>query len=366
MAGPAPGVARPGARVRGAAPGGRGAGRDPRVPTLRAPYVHHPGAAARARAGGAAACGRHAAGPGPGRRSPGTGAGRSGARARVPALAARRGSAGHDAGGEPRRGGPAPSRAAASGGRPAVGVAAARAPRGGRRRVVWGTRPARLGRRGAAAGDGGHPEPPARLAPDRAQAALLDRERGGGEVRDRRVEHLHRADPHPDRGAGAARKPVAAGELRRVAAGAPARGHADGLVAGGAARRDDGPVQEVREGAAGAEAGGAGVRAPGAWGYDRGSGGYAGPVDGPGSQPRTLLEAASSSLFNAASFPTTYSNSFTGSDTVPPVSAMRIGWKTFPAATPRSSAWDRKTFSNVSGVHSAVFRTSRVACSDVL
>src|SRR5437867_3070428 len=182
MAGPAPWVTRPVARLRGAAPRRRGAGRDHHVPTLRAPYVHQPRAAARARGGG------------------------------------------------------------------------------------------------AAAGDGGHAEPPARLAPDRAQAALVDRERGGGEVWDRRVEHLHRADPHPDRGVGAAREPVAAGELRRVAAGAPARRHAGGPVAGGAPRRDDGPVQEVREGAAGAETGGAGVRAPGAWGYDRGSGGYAGPV----------------------------------------------------------------------------------------
>src|SRR5207245_862771 len=219
-----------------------------------------------------------AAGGGPRGRPPAPGGGRSRARARVPAVAARRGPAGHDARGEPRRGGPTPGRAAASGGRPAVGVAAARAPRGGGGRLVRGTRPARLGRRGAAAGDGGHPEPPARLAPDRAQAALLDRERGGGEVRDRRVEHLHRADPHPDRGAGAARKPVAAGQLRRLAAGAPARGHADGPVAGRAPRRGGGPCQGRRDGAAGAEAGGAGVRTPGAWGYDQGSGGYAGSV----------------------------------------------------------------------------------------
>src|SRR5438128_11884119 len=349
MAGPAPWVTRPVARLRGAARGPRGAGRDDLLPSLRAPHVHQPRAAAPARAGGADALGRHAAGRGPGGRSPAPGAGRGGARARVPALAARRGSAGHDARGEPRRGGPAPSRAAASGGRPAVGVAAARAPRGGRRRVVWGTRPARLGRRGAAAGDGGHPEPPARLAPDRAQAALLDRERGGGEVRDRRVEHLHRADPHPDRGAGAAREPVAAGELRRVAAGAPARRHAGGPVAGGAPRRDDGPVQEVREGAAGAETGGAGRAEAGERGYGAGY-----PL------------AAASSRCSAAFFPTTYSSSFTGSDTVPPVSATRIGWKTLPAATPRCSARDRNTCSSVSGFHSAVFKTSRLAWSDAL
>src|SRR6058998_1644658 len=73
MAGPAPWVTRPVARLRGAAPRRRGAGRDHHVPTLRAPYVHQPRAAARARAGGAAARGRHAAGPGPGRRSPALG-----------------------------------------------------------------------------------------------------------------------------------------------------------------------------------------------------------------------------------------------------------------------------------------------------
>src|SRR5438128_2226320 len=86
MAGPAPWVTRPVARLRGAAPRRRGAGRDHHVPTLRAPYVHQPRAAARARAGGAAARGRHAAGPGPGRRSPAPGARRGDARARVPAL----------------------------------------------------------------------------------------------------------------------------------------------------------------------------------------------------------------------------------------------------------------------------------------
>src|SRR5712691_5306868 len=278
MAGPAPWVTRPVARRRGAAPRPRGAGRDDLVPSLRAPHVHQPRAAARARAGGAAARRRHAAGPGPGWRSAAPGARRSGARTRVPALAARRGPAVPAARSEPRRGRPALDHAAASGGRPAVGVAAARAPRGGGGRLVRGARSARLGRGGAAAGDGGHTEPPARLAPDHAPAALMDRQRGGGEVRDRRVEHLHRADPDPDRGAGAAREPVAAGELRRVAAGAPARRHAGGPVAGGAPRRDDGPVQEVREGAAGAEAGGAGVRTPRAWGYDQGSGGYVGPV----------------------------------------------------------------------------------------
>src|SRR5438309_6267663 len=278
MAGSAPWVTRTVARFRGAAPRPRGPGRDYYVPSLRAPHVHQPRAAARARAGGAAARRRHAAGPGPGWRPPAPGARRDGARARVPAIASRRGPAGYDARGEPRRGRGAFDHAAAGGGRPVVGVAAARAARGGGRRVVRGARSARLGRGGAVAGDGGHPEPPARLAPDRAQAAVLDRERGGGEVRDRRVEHLHRADPDPDRGVGAAREPVAAGELRRVAAGAPARRHAGGPVAGGAPRRDDGPVQEVREGAAGAEAGGAGVRTPRAWGHDQGSRGYASPV----------------------------------------------------------------------------------------
>src|SRR5439155_23071876 len=134
-----------------------------------------------------------------------------------------------------------------------------------------------------------------------------------------------------------------------VAAGAPAGGHADGSVAGGAPRRDDGPVQEVREGAAGAEAGGAGRAETGERGY-----GESYPL------------AAASNRFSAASFPTTYNSWFTGSDTVPPVSAMRIGWKTFPAATPRSSARDRKTCSSVSGFHSAVFRTSRLVWSDVL
>src|SRR2546426_1877240 len=278
MAGPAPWVTRSVARLRGAARGPRGAGRDDLVSSLRAPHVHQPRAAARARAGGAAARGRHAAGPGPGRRSPAPGARRGDARARVPALAARRGPPGHDPRGEPGRGRPAFDHAAAAGGRPAVGVAAARPPRGGGGRLVRGARSARLGRGGAAAGDGGHAEPPARLAPDRAPPTLVDRQRGGGEVRHRWVEHLHRADPDSDRGAGAAREPVAAGELRRVAAGAPARRHAGGPVAGGAPCRDDGPVQEVREGAAGAEAGGAGVRAPRAWGYDQGPGGYAGPV----------------------------------------------------------------------------------------
>src|SRR5207245_1763368 len=248
IAGPAPWVTRPVARLRGAAPRRRGAGRDHHVPTLRAPYVHQPRAAARARAGGAAARGRHAAGPGPGRRSPAPGARRGDARARVPALAARRGPPGHDPRGEPGRGRPAFDHAAAAGGRPAVGVAAARPPRGGGGRLVRGARSARLGRGGTAAGDGGHPEPPARLAPDRAQAALLDRERGRGEVRDRRVEHLKRADPAPDR----------------------------------------------------------------------------------------------------------------------PVSATRIGWKTLPAATPRCCARDRKTCSSVSGFHSAVFKTSRLAWSDAL
>src|SRR5438445_8340150 len=181
-------LTRPVAHLRGAAPRRRGAGRDHHVPTLRAPYVHQPRAAARARAGGAAASGRHAAGPGPGRRSPAPGARRGDARARVPALAARRGPPGHDPRGEPGRGRPAFDHAAAAGGRPAVGVAAARPPRGGGGRLVRGARSARLGRGGAAAGDGGHTEPPARLAPDRAQGALLDRERGGGEVRDRRIE----------------------------------------------------------------------------------------------------------------------------------------------------------------------------------
>src|SRR2546430_1159567 len=349
MAGSAPWVTRPVARVRGAAPRSRGAGRDYYVRCLRAPHVHQARAAARARAGGAAARRRDAAGPGSGWRPPAPGARRDGARARVPAIASRRGPAGYDARGEPGRGRPALDHAAPGGGWPVVGVAAARAPRGGGRRVVRGARSARLGRGGAAAGDGGHTEPPARLAPDRAQAALLDRQRGGGEVRDRWVEHLHRAHPDPDRGVGAAREPAAAGELRRVAAGAPARRHAGGPVAGGAARRDDGPVQEVREGAARAEAGGAGRAEAGERGY-----GESYPL------------AAASNRFSAASFPTTYSSSFTGSETVPPVSAMRIGWKTFPAATPRSSARDRKTCSNISGFHSAVFNTSRLICSDVL
>src|SRR5437879_1355014 len=297
MAGSAPWVTRTVARFRGAAPRPRGAGRDYYVPSLRAPHVHQPRAAARARAGGAAARRRHAAGPGSGWRPPAPGARRGAARASVPARASRRGPAGYDARGEPGRGRPALDRATAGGGRPAVGVAAARAPRGGGGRLVWGARSARLGRGGAAAGDGGHPEPPARLAPDRAQAALLDRARGGGEGRDRRVEHPHPAAPDADRGAGAAREPVAAGELRRVAAVAPARRHAGGPVAGGAPRRDDGPVQEVREGAAGAEAGGAGVRTSRAWGHDQGSGGYAGPVGStPGRCPALAARGGLQSL----------------------------------------------------------------------
>src|SRR2546427_6138350 len=240
MAGSAPWVTRTVARFRGAAPRPRGAGRDYYVPSLRAPHVHQPRAAARARAGGAAARRRHAAGPGSGWRPPAPGARRGDARASVPALASRRGPAGYDARGEPGRGRPALDRATAGGGRPAVGVAAARAPRGGGGRPVRGARSARLGRGGAAAGDGGHVEPPARLAPDRAQAALLDRQRGGGEVRDRWVEHLHRAHPDPDRGAGAAREPVAAGEIRRVPAGTPARPQAGGTISMGAPARANG------------------------------------------------------------------------------------------------------------------------------
>src|SRR5207245_2586368 len=80
------------------------------------------------------------------RRAPAPGARRGDARARVPALAARRGPPGHDPRGEPGRGRPAFDHAAAAGGRPAVGVAAARPPRGGGGRLVRGARSARLGR----------------------------------------------------------------------------------------------------------------------------------------------------------------------------------------------------------------------------
>ena len=72
------------------------------------------------------------------------------------------------------------------------------------------------------------------------------------------------------------------------------------------------------------------------------------------------------SLASAASFPTTYNSSFTGSETVPPVSAIRIGWKIFPAATPCRSASARNVRSSASGVQSAALRTGRLASSDAL
>src|SRR2546425_13113106 len=101
MAGPAPWVTRPVARLRGAALGPRVAGRDDLLPSLRAPHVHQPRAAARAQAGGAVARRRHAAGPGPSVRPPAAGPGRRGREPRRPALAPRAGAAGQDARAEP-------------------------------------------------------------------------------------------------------------------------------------------------------------------------------------------------------------------------------------------------------------------------
>src|SRR5574341_1765843 len=145
-----------------------------------------------------------------------------------------------------------------------------------------------------------------------APAAVVD---GDGRQREPRVghrpaQHLHRRDQDPDRRARAARQHLPAGELRRGVAGPPPRRHAGGPVALGAAGGELPAVPALRAGAARAEAGGAGrgETPPAAARHDQG---YA--------------LAAPSSRCNAAAFPTTKSSSFTGSDTVPPVRATRIG-----------------------------------------
>src|SRR2546427_5531608 len=66
----------------------------------------------------------------------------------------------------------------------------------------------------------------------------------------------------------------AAGELRRATAGTSAGRDAGGLDAGGPAHRDPAALQAVRARPAGAEASGAGRRAPGAGRYDGSSEGH--------------------------------------------------------------------------------------------
>src|SRR5437660_1768153 len=239
--------------------------RDAMLPALRAQGFEPETPAAAA--GRAAAVRRHAARRGTERRLGTSGAERRRARhdaahpgpGREARLDARR---------EPPGGGP-PYREPAPGGRwSAVGVATPRAAVRSRRRAVRAA--------GEPRHDGGAPAPRhGRLAQRRhrsgsaiAAAPRLDHGCGREGVRHRLAVHPRGGDQDSHGRPRAAADQPAAGELRRATAGPPAGRDAGGLDAGGPAHRDPAALQAVRARAAGAEAGRAGRRAPGAGRYD--------------------------------------------------------------------------------------------------
>src|SRR3989441_9044729 len=180
----------------------------------------------------------------------------------------------YDARGEPHGRRPALGDPTSGGRRTPLGVAAARAPRRGGGRAVRPGGAQGLDRGPPAAFHGGLVERDHRSGATRAPEADVDRGGSGEDDRHRFPVHPRRGDQDPHGRARPAADHAAPGELRRATARAPARGHAPGPDAGGAAHPDAAAVPEVRARAASAQAGGAGRGEADEGGYDERESGY--------------------------------------------------------------------------------------------